>query len=104
MYDLPIKAFNYALDRLSKVDIDGLSEFMKERQIVFARSDTKYIGTETYLQGSYKQDIIPIKWSKFKAEYESEHHPYSESYRSEICCKSRRGKPPHRLVQHPIGS
>ena len=94
MYDPLIKALNYTLDRLSKVNVDGLPEFKEERQIVFARSDTKCIGTETYLQGSYKPDIILIKWSKFKTEYGSEHHPYSESYRSEICCKSRRGKRP----------
>jgi len=31
MYDPLIKAFNYALDRLSKVGVDGLSEFKKER-------------------------------------------------------------------------
>ena len=94
MYDPLIKAFNYALDQLSKVDVGGLPKFKKERQIVFARSDTNCIGTETYLQGSYKPDIILIKWSKFKTEYGSEYHPYSESYRSGVCCKSRRSKPP----------
>ena len=93
MYDPLIKAFNYALDRLSKVDVGGLPKFKNERQIVFARSDTSCIGTETYLQGSYKPDIILIKWNKFKTEYGSKYHPYSESYGSEICCKSRRGKP-----------
>jgi len=92
MYDPLIKAFNYALDRLSKVSVGGLPKFKEERQIVFARSDTKCIGTETYLQGSYNPDIILIKWSKFKTECGYE--PYSESYRSEICCKSWRNKPP----------
>lgn len=51
-------------------------------------------GTKTYLQGLYKPDIILIKWSKFKTEYGSKHHPYSESYRSEICCRSWHSKPP----------
>ena len=43
MYNPLIKALNYALDQLSKVDIDGLSEFKKERQTVFTRNDTKCI-------------------------------------------------------------
>ena len=94
MYTPLIKAFNYALDRLSKVDVDGLPKFKKERQIVFARSDAKCIGTETYLQGSYKPDLILIKWSKFKTEYGYEGRPYSESYRLDMCCKSGRDKPP----------
>jgi len=94
MYDPLIKAFNCALDRLSRVDVDGLPEFKKERQIVFARSDTECIGTEAYLQGSYEPDIILIKWSKFKTEYEYEDRSYLESYISDICCKPSRDVPP----------
>ena len=94
MYDLLIKAFNCALDRLSRVNIDGLPEFKKERQIVFARSDTECIRTETYLQGSYEPDIILIKWSKFKTEYGYKDHSYLESYISDICCKPGRDVPP----------
>jgi len=84
MYDPLIKALNCALDRLSKVDVDGLPEFNKDRQIVFARSDAGSIRTETYLQDSYKPDIILVKWSKFKAEYEHEDYSYLESYISDI--------------------
>jgi len=80
MYNLLVKAFNYALDRLSKVDVDGLPEFKEERQIIFTCSDTKTIGPETYRQGLYKPDIILIKWSKFKTEYKPENDFYSESY------------------------
>lgn len=94
MYNPLIKAFNYALDWLSKVNIGGLPEFKKECQIIFARSNTNCIGTETYLQGLYKPDIILIKWSKFKTKYGSKHQPYSDSYRLEICCKSQHGKAP----------
>jgi len=94
MYDSLIKALNCALDRLSKVDVDGLPEFKKERQVVFARSNTKRIETETYLQGSYEPDIILIKWSKFKTEYEYEDYPYPESYISDICCRPGRDEPP----------
>ena len=61
MYNPLIKAFNCTSDRLSKVNIDGLPEFKKERQIVFARNDAKCIGAEAHLQGSYKPEIILIK-------------------------------------------
>jgi len=94
VYDPLIKALNCALDRLSKVDVDGLPEFKKDRQIVFARSNTKCIETETYLQGSYKPDIILIKWRKFKTEYEYEDYSYLESYISDICCRPGRDEPP----------
>jgi len=92
MYTPLIKAFNYSLDRLSKVDVTGLPKFEEEHQIVFVPSDAKYIGTETYLQGSYKPDIILIKWNKFKAEYGSKNknQPYSESYRLPMRGKSGR--------------
>ena len=33
-----VKAFNYALDRLSGFDVLGLLEFQEKRQTVFARS------------------------------------------------------------------
>jgi hypothetical protein len=83
-----IKAFNYALDRLSAITVSGLPEFQGERQIVFARSDPKRIETESYLQGSYKPDIILVKWRRFKKIHERNHVPCSSSYESDICCKS----------------
>ena len=55
-----IKAFNYALDRLSGITVSGLPEFQEERQIVFARSDPKRIETESYLQSSYEPDTILV--------------------------------------------
>jgi len=94
MYTPLIKAFNYALYRLSKVDVDGIPKFEEERQIIFAPSDAKYIGTETYLQDSYKPDIILIKWNEFKTEYEYGDRSYPESYISDICCKPGRDEPP----------
>lgn len=87
MYNPLVKAFNYALDRLSKFDVPGLPKFQEDRQIVFARSDTTCINSETYLQGLYKPDIILIKWSMFKIVNDHPHKAYPESYESEICCK-----------------
>ena len=88
MYNPLIKALNYALDRLSKFDVPGLPEFEEQRQIVFARSDAKCIATANYLQGSYKPDIILLKWDVFKGVHKCPRAAYSESYRSSICCKS----------------
>jgi len=94
MYTPLIKAFNYALDRLSEFNIPGLPEFQEERQIVFARSDAKCIGSEHYLQGLYKPDIILVKWNVFTKVYKyPPRAAYSESYRSSICCESGRHEP-----------
>ena len=71
MYNPLIKAFNYALDRLSKLKVQGLPEFQETRRIVFARSDAKCIKSENYLQGSYKPDIVLVKWDTFNSVYQS---------------------------------
>jgi len=93
MYIPLVKAFNYALNELSKLSVPGLPEFQEERQIVFARSDAKCIASEHYLQGSYKPDIILLKWSLFKSVHGYTSAAYSASYRSDICCESSRKKP-----------
>jgi len=87
MYLPLIKAFNYALDRLSTLQAPCLPEFQSERQLVFARSATKCIESESYLQGSYKPDIILVKWITFKRVHECT-TTYSQSYESNICCES----------------
>ena len=93
MYNPLIKAFNYALDRLSKFDVPGLPEFKEKTQIVFARSDAKCIGSEDYLQGSYKPDIILVKWDTFKSTYGYPNSTYAESYKWDTCCESGSDKP-----------
>ena len=93
MYSPLTKAFNYALDRLSKFDVPGLPEFQENRQIVFARSAAKCIGSESYLQGSYKPDIILVKWDMFKRVHGYSYVAYSMSYESDICCESGRDQP-----------
>ena len=88
MYSPLIKAFNYALDRLSAFQVPGLPGFQDKRQLVFARSATKCIESESYLQGSYKPDIILVKWNTFKRVHERATPAYSHSYESNICCES----------------
>ena len=93
MYVPLIKAFNYALERLSEFNVPGLPEFDETRQIVFARSDAKCIGSENYLQGSYKPDIVLVKWDVFKTAHECTTATYPESYQSSVCCESNAKKP-----------
>ena len=88
MYSPLIRAFNYAFDRLSAFQVPGLPEFQGKRQLVFARSATKCIESESYLQGSYKPDIILVKWNTFKGAHECKNAAYSQSYESNICCES----------------
>ena len=66
MYPPLVKAFNYALDKLSEIVVPGLPPFQESRQIVFLRTDPAHIASETYLQGSYKPDIVLLKWDFLK--------------------------------------
>ena len=93
MYLPLVKAFNYALDRLSGFDVPGLPEFQEKRQIVFARNFTRCIKSESYLQGSYKPDIILVKWDTFKRVCECDDAIYSKSYKSNVCSESSCDQP-----------
>jgi len=88
MYSPLVKAFNYALDRLSELDVPGLPKFHEPSQIVFACSATKCIKSESYLQGSYKPDIVLIKWNTFKRAHKCPGVAYSGSYESDVCYRS----------------
>ena len=88
MYSPLIKASNYALDRLSGLKVPGLPDFQEDCQIAFARSDAKCINSESYLQGSYKPDIVLVKWNLFKGVHQRAGAAYSESYELDMCCES----------------
>ena len=88
MYSPLIKALNSALDQLSKIKVPGLPDFNKDRQIVFARSDARCIESESYLKGSYKPDIVLVRWETLKKMQGKLQASFSHSYTSDICCKS----------------
>lgn len=88
MYSPLIEGFNYALWRLSKFDVPGLPKFQEEHQIVFARSDAKSILSESSSQGSYKPDILLLKWTMFKQIRKLECPEYAISHWLDVCCKS----------------
>ena len=83
-----VKAFNYALDRLSRLDVPGLPEFQEERQIVFACATTVRVEPNPYLEGPPNPDIVLVKWDTFKRVHGCGDATYSESYESTMCCKS----------------
>ena len=88
MYSPLIKALNHSLDQLSKLKVPGLPKFNKDRHIVFARSDARCIASESYLQGSYKPDIVLLRWGTFKKMQGQPQALFPISYVSDICCKS----------------
>jgi len=88
MYLPLVKAFNYALHRLSGLDVPGLPKFRETSQIFFACSATKCIKSESYLQGSFKPDIVLVKWSTFKKAHQCADAAYPESYKRDICHRS----------------
>jgi len=93
MYSPLVKAFNYALDRLSELDVPGLPKFHEPSQIVFACSATKCIKSESYLQGSVKPDIVLVKWSTFKRTHQRADAAYPDSYKSDVCYRSGYDQP-----------
>ena len=89
MYSPLVKSFNYALDRLSSLKVPGLPEFREEGQIVFACSATKSIKPGSYLQGSFKPDIVLVKWSDLKKAHTcTDDVTYSRSWDSDVYCGS----------------
>jgi hypothetical protein len=83
-----VKAFNYALDRLSRLDVPGLPEFQEERQIVFACATTVRVEPNPYLESPPNPDIVLVKWNTFKWVHGCGGAAYSESYESTMCCES----------------
>ena len=81
-------AFNYALDKLSGLEVEGLPSFQESNQIVFFRNDPKHVVTETYLQSSLKPDIVLARWNFFNRMRKTPNTPYWRSYKSDLCCKA----------------
>lgn len=65
-----------------------MPKLQEARKVAFAHSDAKCIGSESYLQGSYKPDIILVKWNTFKNAHQRPRALFPDSYNSDICCES----------------
>ena len=71
----------------------GLLPSERSRQIVFLRTDPKHIASKTYLQGSYRPDIVLLRWDFSKTYFEYPKAPYPESHESGLRCESGFKKP-----------
>lgn len=85
MYSPLARAFNYALDRLSRFNVSGIPEFQEKHQIVFTHGYS--------FAGLSNPDIVLIKWNTFKRVHGHRGDAYSESYEPTICCGYDYSKP-----------
>lgn len=94
MYDPLVRAFNYALDRLSRADVPGLPKFQEKHRIVFAWTEARCISSESYLQGLCKPDITLLNWNNLMVAHELPvNTPYWVSHKLDACCKSGKEQP-----------
>ena len=87
MHSPLIKAFNFALDELSHLEVPGLPQFQESRKIVFARNDLNRTAPQCCLQGSDEPAIVLIRWSVFEEHHKGAEISYPSSHDSDLCCK-----------------
>ena len=80
-----LKAFNYALDELSQLDIPGLPLFQESSQVVFLRNHPEHIAPEIYLKEAREPGIVLMKWDFFKERYGNPNIQYSMTHESPLC-------------------
>ena len=84
MYNPFVRACNYALDKLSKVQVDRLPPCSNDRQIVFVRNHDRSVGSDSHQRESLvRPDIVLLQWENFRKLSGSS--SYSESYEEEFC-------------------
>ena len=95
MYEPFVKACNYALHRLSEIQIEGLLACSEEKQIVFVRNHDKTVDSDSHKRKLLlKPDIALIGWETFKQLSNANSNiNYSASYSSEICTSEQGVKP-----------
>ena len=87
MYDPFVRACNYALEKLSKIeDIDKLPKVSEEKKIVFARNHDRTIGSDSHQRTSrVRPDIMLLSWKIFKKRRDLPDATYSQSHEDDIC-------------------
>jgi hypothetical protein len=89
MYDPFVRACNYALDKLSKIHIEGLPEFSEEKQIVFFRNHDRSVQSHSHQRESrVRPDIVLLGWNRFKELYKEPRATppsYSDSHSTDLC-------------------
>ena len=81
MYEPFVAACNYALDEFSRLQVEGLPRFSKDKQIVFVCTHDQSVGSQHPIRGSrVKPDIVLLSWELFCG---SKKFPYSASYKKD---------------------
>src|SRR5882757_1382387 len=84
MHDPFVRACNYALDKLSKIQVEGLPPFSNDQQIVFVRNHDRSVESDSHQRESLvRPDIVLLQWENLKKLSGS--LSYSQSYEHEIC-------------------
>lgn len=86
MYDPFVRAFNFALQEISKIaGVKGLPEFSSRNEIVFVCNHQRAVKSEGLQRNSRaKPDIALLQWEEFKSKIPPEERSgvsYSESYK-----------------------
>lgn len=89
MYNPFVLACNYALDRLSRVNIEGLPQCTPERRIVFVRNHDRSLKSNSHQrEPQVKPDIVLLRWERFAKLVKGSstgNYSYSDSYSRDIC-------------------
>ena len=99
MYPPLIMALNNTLGELSKIKIPGLPDCKEDNQIVLVRTDARWVTTESYVQDQFEPedqfepDIVLLRWQTFKEIRGGPSPLFSDTYTSDICCKSGTDQP-----------
>ena len=93
MYSPLVKGLNNALDKLSGIKVSGLPDYKEEHQIVFVRTNARCIANDSDLQGQFKPDIVLLRWDTFKEMKGGPSPLFSDTYTSDLCCKSGANQP-----------
>jgi len=84
MYNPFVLACNYALDQLSRVQVEGLPPFSEEKQIVFVRNHDRPVHSHNHQRDCRaRPDIVLLQWQFLKEQ--SKASSYSVSHKGDIC-------------------
>ena len=94
MYDPFVRACNYALEELSKIqNVGGLPPFTEEKRIVFLRNNDQAVGSDSRRRNSrVKPDIVLLQWNIFKEKIPLEERggiSYADSFKDLCVSKSK---------------
>jgi hypothetical protein len=86
MYNPFVRACNYALDKLSEVNVGGLPAYDEKKQIVFVRNHDRAVMSGSHQRDSrVRPDIVLLQWNTFKKWRGHDDATYSRSYKDDIC-------------------